>query len=239
MSKQASAAQHILRLLSAHRASSVKSSSAVAPLFIGMQGPQGVGKTTIANALRESLCTPPNSLNVSVLCLDDFYLPHDELKALAEKYSFNKLLSGRGQPGTHDLGLLRQTLVDLSLINENISVPVFTPIFDKSLFGGYGDRSTSRNTVKGPVDVVLLEGWCMGFYPLPREELRRKYQLYSTGEYIHDLSTTKDAQGELPEMELAAEIIKTLSFQHIEQINESLRMYTELFYPFFSGFIQV
>ena len=79
----------------------------------------------------------------------------------------------------------------------------------------------------------------MGFYPLPREELRRKYQLYSTGEYIHDLSTTKDAQGELPEMELAAEIIKTLSFQHIEQINESLRMYTELFYPFFSGFIQV
>src|SRR5258708_26476822 len=184
-----------------------------------MQGPQGVGKTPIANALRESLCTPPNSLNVSVLCLDDFYLAHDEIKAIAEKYSFNKLLSGRGQPGTHDLGLLRQTLVDLSLINENISVPVFTPIFDKSLFGGYGDRSTSRNTVKGPVDVVLLEGWCMGFYPLPREELRRKYQVYSTGESIHALPTPMHAQDEFPQMNLPAHMSKTLSFQHIEQIN--------------------
>src|SRR5258708_12133542 len=106
MSKQASAAQHILRLLSAHRASSVKSSSAVAPLFIGMQGPQGVGKTTIANALRESLCTPPNSLNVSVLCLDDFYLPHDELKALAQKYSFNKHLIPHGHPPPHRPPLL-------------------------------------------------------------------------------------------------------------------------------------
>ena len=240
MSKQTIAARHILRLLSAHRASPIKSpSSTLAPLFIGMQGPQGVGKTTTANALCEFLCTPPNSLNVSVLCIDDFYLPYDGLKALSAKYPDNRLLSGRGQPGTHDLGLLRQTLLDLSLINENISVPVSVPIFDKSLFGGYGDRSSSRTTVNGPIDIVLLEGWCMGFYPLPREELRLKYDFYVRGEDLHDSSTTKDAQDKLPEMKLAAEIIKTLSFQNIEQVNDSLPMYTELLYPFFSGFIQV
>ena len=40
------------------------------------------------------------------------------------------------------------------------------PIFDKSLNGGYGDRSTSTVAVSAPIDVFLLEGWSLGFEPL-------------------------------------------------------------------------
>ncbi|KAF8332869.1 uncharacterized protein EI90DRAFT_716264, partial [Cantharellus anzutake] len=134
-----------------------------------MQGPQGIGKTTITNELRESLSCPPNSLRVSVLSMDDFYLPYDGLKSTAEKYPNNWLLSGRGHPGTHDLDLLHLTLTSLSVINGEATAPVETPVFDKSLFDGYGDRSSSKLTVAAPLDVVLLEGWCMGFHHLSHE----------------------------------------------------------------------
>ena len=42
------------------------------------------------------------------------------------------------------------------------------PLYDKSLRGGRGDRAPEAAwpVVTGPLQVVLLEGWCLGFRPL-------------------------------------------------------------------------
>ena len=42
------------------------------------------------------------------------------------------------------------------------------PLYDKSLRGGRGDRApeSAWPVVSGPLQVVCLEGWCLGFRPL-------------------------------------------------------------------------
>jgi pantothenate kinase-related protein Tda10 len=95
----------------------------------------------------------------------DFYLPYKGLKELASRYPENTLLSGRGPPGTHDAPLLSTTLSAIRDINRTAQ-PVALPIFDKSLNGGYGDRSSESVPVQSPLDVFLLEGWSLGFEPV-------------------------------------------------------------------------
>ena len=45
------------------------------------------------------------------------------------------------------------------------------PLYDKSLRGGRGDRAPESTwpVVSGPLQVVCLEGWCLGFRPLPSD----------------------------------------------------------------------
>ncbi len=45
------------------------------------------------------------------------------------------------------------------------------PLYDKSLRGGRGDRAPEDAwpTVTGPLQVVCLEGWCLGFRPVSDE----------------------------------------------------------------------
>lgn len=40
------------------------------------------------------------------------------------------------------------------------------PVYDKAGRGGRGDRSGWRGVEGGKVDVVVVEGWCVGFLPL-------------------------------------------------------------------------
>ena len=35
--------------------------------------------------------------------------------------------------------------------------------------------------MRPPVDVVLFEGWCVGFYPISREEIERRFARPVTG----------------------------------------------------------
>jgi D-glycerate 3-kinase len=39
---------------------------------------------------------------------------------------------------------------------------------DKSACGGRGDRAPTEVGIEAPLDVVLVEGWMLGFRPLPR-----------------------------------------------------------------------
>jgi D-glycerate 3-kinase len=48
---------------------------------------------------------------------------------------------------------------------------VYLPSFDKSLYGGAGDRVPSAVVKCAPVDVVIMEGWCVGFGPVTQEEI--------------------------------------------------------------------
>lgn len=146
-------------------------------MLVGVQGPQGSGKTYLTSILRDTLQAPPHNLSVAVLSLDDLYLPHDGLVAVAQAHPHNGLLKGRGQPGTHDIALGTDVLTKLKRINESPSdgPGVELPSFDKSLFDGEGDRAPGGTVVHPPVDVVLFEGWCVGFYPIPQAEVERRW----------------------------------------------------------------
>lgn len=79
----------------------------------------------------------------------------------------NPLLQVRGQAGTHDIDLAHQTLEQLKSANSESS-EVRLVRYDKSSHEGRGDRAPASRwqQVKGKVDVVLFEGWMLGFKPL-------------------------------------------------------------------------
>ena len=79
----------------------------------------------------------------------------------------NPLLQVRGQAGTHDIDFAHDTLEQLkSATSESSQVGLVR--YDKSAHEGRGDRAPGSKwqQVKGKVDVVLFEGWMLGFKPL-------------------------------------------------------------------------
>lgn len=87
------------------------------------------------------------------------------------------MLAGRGPAGTHDLELGEKVLRGLKGINSDSmkGEEVELPMFDKSLHGGKGDRSNEIVRVKGPVGIVILEGWMTGFTPSSPSTLTNTY----------------------------------------------------------------
>jgi D-glycerate 3-kinase len=150
------------------------------PLFVALQGPQGSGKTVVTERIRALLTDNTDkehgAFKVATLSIDDLYLPHAQLKALASTHPENPLLQGRGHPGTHDTALGLSLLRSLKGINRSPANNVRIPRFDKSLFGGEGDRlpESEWTSIHGPLDIVLLEGWCVGFYPQSRQYIKQR-----------------------------------------------------------------
>ena len=127
----------------------------------------GCGKTTLTNELVGSL----QAEGISSFCvsLDDFYLAHEEQEAIL-KGGGNSLLTERGLPGTHDMALLGKTLTDM--VGNCESGIVQVPQYDKSAFKGQGDRSATWRTLNSAVDVVLFEGWMLGFIAISDSEMQ-------------------------------------------------------------------
>ena len=138
------------------------------PLFIGIEAPQGLGKSTLVDVLQTLI---DNSV---VLSLDDLYLPREEQQDLGQKkHPGNPLLTFRGNPGTHDLPLARETIKKLKSINEGLGdgqTTVALPRYNKKACNGRGDRLPREDwpSVSELTDIVFLEGWCLGF-ERPRE----------------------------------------------------------------------
>jgi D-glycerate 3-kinase len=149
------------------------------PLVVGIQGPQGSGKTFLSSLLRDRLSSLLKPLVAVVVSIDDLYLPHHGLKAVAEANFDNPLLQGRGQPGTHDIDLGIDLLSALHHINESDRNPhvVNIPSFDKSLYNGEGDRAPEDTwtSVQAPLDIIILEGWFVGFEPCATHVLSGLY----------------------------------------------------------------
>ncbi|WKE64836.1 kinase [Gallaecimonas kandeliae] len=154
---QATVTDHFLPLASLLAA---RSQWCPAPLLVGITGAQGTGKSTLADFL--ALLLKEKGLKVAVLSLDDLYLTRAERLKLAE--TVHPLLATRGVPGTHDLRLGQQVLTALAAPGE-----IALPRFDKA----QDDRApkTSWPRVQGPVDIILLEGWCLGAGPQEEAEL--------------------------------------------------------------------
>ncbi|KAL7627675.1 hypothetical protein AAE478_001868 [Parahypoxylon ruwenzoriense] len=145
------------------------------PFFIGLNGVQGAGKTTLVKALASNL-REDKGLETLVCSIDDFYLRHEDQRALAESHPNNLLVQVRGEPGTHDINLARGFFT--ALCNGQ---PVKIPQYDKSAYSGQGDRvpESRWETVNGPdqpkIRVVIFEGWCVGFRRLSPIEMSRKW----------------------------------------------------------------
>ena len=97
----------------------------------------------------------------------------DRASAVQAK-SENKLLQVRGNAGTHDLQLGQDTLRALQRA-ASLDAEVAVPRYDKSQHGGRGDRAprSAWPCVKAPIDIILFEGWMLGFSPVADEEVEK------------------------------------------------------------------
>jgi len=124
------------------------------PRIVAISGGQGTGKSTLAASLARAFAE--RGVRADVLALDDFYLTRAEREALA--VAIHPLYVTRGAPGTHDIARL------LAALDDAFEPGQFTvPVFDK----GRDDRSPVSRVLEGPLDVVILEGWCLGARPQP------------------------------------------------------------------------
>ena len=128
--------------------------------FVGLCGAQGSGKSTIAAATVRLLAQ--RGLKAVATSLDDFYLGHEARGWLASKT--HRLLQVRGPPGTHDVALACAVMDHLR--GDGVT-PL--PAFDKA--NDERKPKSQWREIEGPVDVVILEGWCVGALPEPNERL--------------------------------------------------------------------
>ena len=124
-------------------------------LYLGINGAQGTGKSTLADFLSVAT-TSMFGWTVAVLSIDDFYYTRAEREKLAAEV--HPLLKVRGVPGTHDTDMLGQCIEQLHAADSGDEVAL--PRFDKSI-DDRADESTWP-VVSGPVDLIILEGWCVG-----------------------------------------------------------------------------
>jgi D-glycerate 3-kinase len=148
-------------------------------LLLGINGAQGTGKTTLADFLNlaaESMF----GWRVAVLSIDDFYYTLDERKRLADEV--HPLLITRGVPGTHDTDMLCDCLRRLRQMDKDESIAL--PRFDKAT----DDRADESRwlSVTGPLDLIILEGWCVGTMAQSDVEL---------GVPVNDLEREEDEDG--------------------------------------------
>jgi len=143
---------------------------------IGISGCQGSGKSTLA-ALLVNMLNGMLGLRCINLSIDDFYLTHLERQDLAREV--HTLLATRGVPGTHDVTLAMNTIRQLSESGQ-----VAVPRFNKAIDDRYPQQDWPQ--LSGPVDVIVLEGWCLSIGPQNEAELE---------EGINALEQNEDADG--------------------------------------------
>ncbi len=131
-------------------------------VFIGINGCQGSGKTTLADYLVMQL-KEKWQINAISCSLDDFYLSKNKRKQLAQ--SIHPLFKTRGVPGTHNIELLEQTLANFAKQKVNWRLAKF----DKSTDNPQPKSRWPMITQK--MNVVIIEGWCWGVLPQSPEAL--------------------------------------------------------------------
>jgi D-glycerate 3-kinase len=132
---------------------------------LGISGPQGCGKSTLA----ATTCTElrDRGWRAASVSIDDFYLTHAEQQTLAADHTGNPYLAVRGYPGTHDIALGEHVIDAL----RSADGPVRHPTYDKGAHDGQGDRAAEWIEVQAPLDVLIVEGWMLGFVPVDPETL--------------------------------------------------------------------
>lgn len=116
--------------------------------------------------------------------------------------------------------------------------PLPLPAFDKSRFGGEGDRVPRGewkeiDTTERAIDVLIFEGWCVGFQALSFPSLQQKWE---DAKQSQKTDEEGNGHGEFSITTLADHSLKSLS-----TINENLKEYCETFMgpQFFDAFIHL
>jgi D-glycerate 3-kinase len=118
---------------------------------LAISGLQGSGKSTLADAVVAAARVRGHV--AATLSLDDLYLTAAQRRALAGEV--HPLLRTRGPPGTHDLALAAQVLDAIAA-----GRPLRLPRFDKLADDRLPEHAWVR--VDAPLDLLVLEGWCVG-----------------------------------------------------------------------------
>lgn len=148
-------------------------------IFIGINGAQGSGKTTLANSLK-ILLNRHYGLNTAVISIDDLYLGKAERLRLARRV--HPCLATRGVPGTHDVAL--GTALFDSLSSAGPQDITLIPRFDKAKDDRLPPQDWQR--FSGRADIVILEGWCVGVTPQTEAALR---------DPVNELELMQDPEG--------------------------------------------
>ena len=149
--------QHFQVLIDDCRQRLTKSS----PIVLSINGCQGSGKSTLA-AFLQQVFENRYALKVVNISLDDFYLSK---AARANKArDIHPLLATRGVPGTHDTQLALQTIQQL-LAGKAVAISRFNKASDDLFPQDEWDRAPEQ------VDIIILEGWCLGAHPVPDTQL--------------------------------------------------------------------
>lgn len=129
-------------------------------VVIGLNGPVGAGKSTLARQLNQ--LASRFGLRLAVASIDDAYRPLPERRRLLEGNPFGV---SRVPPGTHDIPLMLEAIE-----RWQQGGVLRLPRFNKTLEGGEGERD---GWVEFDADVLVLEGWLIGCRPLDDQTLRR------------------------------------------------------------------
>jgi D-glycerate 3-kinase len=129
--------------------------------FVGINGSQGSGKSTLSEFLRHYLLET-YALHVVVMSLDDFYFSQVERQMIAA--DVHPLFATRGVPGTHNMNQAKTVLNKLKF-----QQPTTIPRFDKATDNPHPLSAWTK--VNDAVDIVIFEGWCWGVDPQMSQQL--------------------------------------------------------------------
>ena len=128
---------------------------------IGLSALPGTGKTTLGSLI-ERLALKMD-IKVSVVSLDDFYLPSAEMDIAIKDNPWNV---PRGFPGSHSIYLIEERISEWKNSGR-----LNYPVFDKSLRNGLGERSSWK--IDFP-EILILEGWFLGVNPTSSQEIYKE-----------------------------------------------------------------
>lgn len=142
----------------------LKTKSSASSLVVGINGPQGSGKSTLC-AFIQCRMAAQFGVSTATISLDDLYHTQATRDQLAQ--TIHPLFQTRGVPGTHDIDLGVKTLQQL--MQAKTDDVTMIPRFNKALDDRFPESAWEKQT--GQADLILLEGWCVGAAPQSEQSL--------------------------------------------------------------------
>ncbi|OMH85729.1 D-glycerate 3-kinase, chloroplastic [Zancudomyces culisetae] len=228
-------------------------------------------KTTLSSNVASTL-NKEHGLKCIAFSSDDLYLPFVEQLKVAQVNAGNKLLEYRGNAGTVDAALGREILLKLKGETEKLGGDnnsgnqeggnlIEIPRYDKGLNQGRGDRAPKDQWIKvetgtggagvsTDVDVVLFEGWNMGFLPVSDSAVEK---IFADNHKAKQTSKNKSENKQVNENEggnedgdeTASEIENPYHYtlqhklQDIKTINNNLKQHQQKWYGLFDLFVYI